>query len=145
MKIMLDFDGTCVEHQYPKIGRCNFGCIEVIKKLQDSGHEIVLNTMRVEFNDDSMKDALKWFENSWMCIKNRKEIDNFVLAPITLHTQNKNHPNKWDLDEAIKTQTLYIDDIATGIPLKPCCMIPGDMVDWDVVEEQLIEKGIITV
>jgi hypothetical protein len=29
MVIYLDFDGTVVEFSYPKIGRCNFGCIEV--------------------------------------------------------------------------------------------------------------------
>ena len=43
-KIYLDFDGTCVEHRYPEIGKYNFGAIEVIEKLQQAGHNIILNT-----------------------------------------------------------------------------------------------------
>lgn len=37
---------------------------------------------------------------------------------------------------------MFIDDIASGIPLKPCIMIPGNMVDWDELDKQFIEHKI---
>jgi len=143
MNIYLDFDGTVVEHDYPKIGRCNFGCIEVIKKLQDSGHTIILNTMRVEFNNGTLEGALEVInEKYWMMLKKRSDFENFKLQPI-FSTTKKLHPWSWNLNQAILGNELYIDDIASGIPLKPCCTILGNMVDWDEVEKQLKEKGII--
>lgn len=60
MEIYLDFDGTVVEHQYPFIGQYNEGCIEIIDKLNEAGHEIVINTMRVEFDHKLLMEALKF-------------------------------------------------------------------------------------
>ncbi len=93
MKIYLDFDGTVVEHDYPRIGRCNFGCIEVIKKLQDAGHEIVINTMRSEFNDGSLQKALDWVVNSFRFSKDRSA----SIGPFE-STERKHHPPYWDWD-----------------------------------------------
>ena len=45
MYIAVDFDGTCVTHEYPNIGK-DIGAVPVLKKLTDSGHKIILNTMR---------------------------------------------------------------------------------------------------
>jgi hypothetical protein len=144
MKIYLDFDGTVVEHQYPKIGRCNFGCMEVIKKLQDAGHEIILNTYRVECMDGSLEAALKHLnEKSWMLTKpttpNRQD---FSLMPITTYTPKKIHPPKWDWDLIRFWKEMYIDDIADGIPLKPAVMIHGNMVDWDKLDLEFQDNGI---
>ena len=47
MNIFLDFDGTVVEHKYPAIGKYNQGAFDVVKKLIDAGHNIILNTYRV--------------------------------------------------------------------------------------------------
>lgn len=58
MQILLDFNGTVVEHYYPLIGDYNPGAKEVIARLQLAGHEIILNTYRVEMEDDSLKEAL---------------------------------------------------------------------------------------
>ena len=33
MTIAIDFDGTCVTHEYPKIGKENEGCVDVLKEL----------------------------------------------------------------------------------------------------------------
>ncbi len=142
MKIYLDFDGTCVEHEYPKIGRCNFGCIEVIKKLQDAGHEIILNTYRVEANAASFAAAMDWFASYWMFLKDRKQRETFEFKPITQSTTHKIQPWPWNLKEAKMNDALYIDDYAFGIPLKPACMIPGNMVDWNELDKQFIEHGL---
>jgi len=46
MLIAVDFDGTIVEHAYPAIGKPIPFAIDVLKKLQEEGHDIVLWTFR---------------------------------------------------------------------------------------------------
>ena len=46
MIIAVDFDGTIVEDKYPKIGKLRGNAIEVLKKLQEEGHYIILWTCR---------------------------------------------------------------------------------------------------
>ena len=46
MKIAVDFDGTIVEHMYPKIGKPMPFAFETLKELQSLGHEIILWTYR---------------------------------------------------------------------------------------------------
>ncbi len=46
MLIAVDFDGTIVEHAYPAIGKPIPFAIDVLRKLQEEGHEIVLWTYR---------------------------------------------------------------------------------------------------
>lgn len=41
MIIAVDFDGTCVTHEFPRVGAA-----EVLKELTDKGHKIILFTMR---------------------------------------------------------------------------------------------------
>jgi predicted mannosyl-3-phosphoglycerate phosphatase (HAD superfamily) len=45
MIIAVDFDGTCVTHEYPRIGR-DIGAAPVLKRLTDAGHKLILWTMR---------------------------------------------------------------------------------------------------
>jgi len=141
MIIYLDFDGTVVEHQYPKMGRCNFGCFEVMKKLQDAGHEIILNTYRADIGDGTLEEALSLINDRCnVYIKDRSQRDTFDLLPITA-TERKIYPAPWHLEQARQTQTLFIDDIAHGMPLKPAVMTKGRMVDWDEVDKQLEQNG----
>ncbi|MGV8095606.1 MAG: BT0820 family HAD-type phosphatase [Mangrovibacterium sp.] len=46
MIIAVDFDGTIVEHQYPRIGKEIPFAIETLKLLQKDGHQIILWTFR---------------------------------------------------------------------------------------------------
>lgn len=46
MLIAVDFDGTIVEHAYPAIGKPIPFAIDVLKKLQEEGHELILWTFR---------------------------------------------------------------------------------------------------
>lgn len=46
MTIAVDFDGTIVEHKYPAIGKELPFAIATLKKLADSGHHIILWTVR---------------------------------------------------------------------------------------------------
>ena len=142
MKIYLDFDGTIVEHQYPKMGKPNFGCIEVIKKLQDAGHEIILNSYRADCNDGTLEEAQKLLNEQYLkLLKNPELIDHFRIEPITKFARNKLIPSKWDM-ELFKTKNLmFIDDKSAGIPLKKAVWSHGLMVDWDVIDAQFLEHG----
>lgn len=45
MIIAVDFDGTCVAHEFPKVGK-DIGAAPILKKLVEKGHKIILYTMR---------------------------------------------------------------------------------------------------
>ncbi len=46
LKIAVDFDGTIVEHRYPKIGKEIPFAIETLLALQQKGHKLILWTCR---------------------------------------------------------------------------------------------------
>ncbi|HRZ49817.1 MAG TPA: hypothetical protein P5338_10525 [Bacteroidales bacterium] len=46
MKIAVDFDGTIVENNYPKIGREMLFAFATLKELQKKGHRLILWTFR---------------------------------------------------------------------------------------------------
>ena len=62
---------------------------------------------------------------------------------ITQKMKTKIHPPTWNLDEAIETGKLFIDDIATGIPLMDTPVSGGKMMDWKKIEAELEEYRII--
>ena len=45
MDIIIDFDGTCVTHDFPNIGK-DIGAEKILKKLIQKGHRLILFTMR---------------------------------------------------------------------------------------------------
>lgn len=121
MYIAIDFDGTCVTHEYPKVGK-DIGAVPVLKKLTDSGHQLILNTMR---SGKELVDAIKWF------------IDN----DIPLFGANENPTQKsWTSSPKVYAH-LYIDDAALGCPTKLDPAISSrPFVDWDVVDTYLGSK-----
>lgn len=123
--IGIDFDGTCVTHEYPRVGK-DIGAVPVLKKLTDSGHQLILNTMR---SGKELDDAAQWF------------IDN----DIPLYGVNENPSQKsWTLSPKVYAH-LYIDDAALGCPLKIDRAISSrPFVDWTAVEYYLIFNHIIT-
>jgi len=46
MKIAIDFDGTIVEHKYPRIGKPVLFAFDALKELQKRGHKLILWTYR---------------------------------------------------------------------------------------------------
>lgn len=114
--IAVDFDGTCVTHEYPKVGK-DIGAVPVLKKLTDSGHKIILNTMR---SGKELAAAIKWF------------IDN----DIPLFGANENPTQKsWTTSPKVYAD-LYIDDAALGCPLKRDPYISDrSYVDWNEIEK----------
>ena len=52
MVIAVDFDGTIVEHKYPKIGKEKPFAIATLKRLQNEGHRIALCTVNANYSDE---------------------------------------------------------------------------------------------
>src|SRR6266576_447443 len=98
MIIAIDFDGTCVTHEYPRIGK-EIGAGPVLKKLSDAGHQLILWTMR---SGITLNSAIKWFENKGL----------------PLYGVNTN-PTQCEWTQSPKCYApLYIDDAALGAPTK---------------------------
>ena len=57
MVIAVDFDGTCVTHEFPKVGK-DIGAVPVLKKLVEKGHQIILHTMRSHPDKDNQGKTL---------------------------------------------------------------------------------------
>ena len=84
MIIAVDFDGTCVTHDYPKLGK-DIGAVEVLRELVDKQHQLILWTMRSNNNDfpgqndtivnTGLTDALNWFKENKI-IQLQKQIKN---------------------------------------------------------------------
>ena len=133
MLIYLDFDGTVVEHAYPEIGADNPSALGVIRRLQDAGHHIILNTYRADLNDGSLEEAINYLNHPGR-----------NLLPITEHTALKINPPAWNWDQAVKENTLFIDDVSSGTPMIPNRRLPyGQQVDWKTLESWFEEKGVI--
>ena len=55
--IAIDFDGTIVEHEYPKVGKPNVtDAIGWMKKFQEAGAKLILFTMRSNNDDNNALD-----------------------------------------------------------------------------------------
>lgn len=57
MIIAVDFDGTIVTHEYPKIGREIPFAIQTLKMLRDEGHQLILWSVR---EDELLDEAVEW-------------------------------------------------------------------------------------
>lgn len=57
--IAVDFDGTIVTHEYPKIGTEIPGAVESLKELLREGHRLILWTVRER---ELLDEALAWCE-----------------------------------------------------------------------------------
>ena len=65
MEICIDFDGTCVTHEFPKVGK-DIGAIPVLKELVKQGHQLILYTMRSDGQKlgNVLTDAVNWFKEN---------------------------------------------------------------------------------
>src|ERR1044072_2947326 len=101
MYIAVDFDGTCVTHDFPKVGVTLPNCVEVLKELVAEGHELILYTMRSGSAIGPLQDAINWFKEHG----------------IELYAINENPSQiNWTSSRKVFAQK-YIDDAAIGCPL----------------------------
>ena len=140
MDICIDFDGTCVSHEFPAIGK-DIGAVPVLKELVEKGHHLILFTMRsdrkkkkkvdgveIEVEEKVLSEAVQWFEDNG----------------IPLYGVQKNPKQRFWTSSPKAYGHLYIDDANLGCPL-----ITDDedsdrpYVDWAKVREMLVEKEIL--
>ncbi len=57
MIIAVDFDGTIVEHEYPKIGKEKIFATETLRQLINDGHRLILWTVR---EGELLDEAVEW-------------------------------------------------------------------------------------
>lgn len=121
MEICIDFDGTCVTHEYPLVGK-DIGAVPVLKKLAKK-HKLILFTMR---SGKELQDAINWFDKN----------------DIPLYGVNENPTQKsWTSSPKAYGQ-LYIDDAALGCPLVHNG-IERSYVDWKQVEIILNQTNVL--
>ena len=122
--IAVDFDGTCVEHNYPAIGMDVEGAVEALRTLNKHGHRIILNTMR---SGQRLEAAVRWF-------RDRK---------IELWAVNRNpEQEQWTTSPKVYAD-IYIDDSALGCPLIFLEGVRRPVVNWSKVRQLLESDGMI--
>ncbi|MDR0824116.1 MAG: hypothetical protein LBN74_03420 [Prevotella sp.] len=96
MVIAVDFDGTIVEHKYPKIGKPIPFAIETLLQLQKNGHILILWSVR---EGELLQEAVDYCQS--------KGLD--------FYAANKNYPEE-DIATASRklNADLYIDDRNLG-------------------------------
>jgi hydroxymethylpyrimidine pyrophosphatase-like HAD family hydrolase len=97
MKIAVDFDGTIVDHEYPKIGKTKLFAFETLKALQKRGDLLILWTFR---SGKELQDAVEF------CKQNGVEF----------YAVNKNYPEEI-YDDSISRKIeadIFIDDRNVG-------------------------------
>ena len=110
MRIAVDFDGTIVEHEYPRIGKPIEGAIPALIKLQEAGHELILWTYR---HGEHLQDAINYCETNG----------------IKLYAANNSEPNEeWRLGRSRLIEAdVFIDDRNIG-----------GLLPWDEIEKQIL-------
>jgi len=137
--INLDFDGTVVTHEFPKIGK-DIGAVSTLKELIDNGHRIILFTMRSDIENPTsqnynippkggnyLTDSENWFKEN----------------NIPLYGINTN-PDQLSWTTSPKSYAdIMIDDSAIGCPLVYDKTISDrPFVDWKQIRKLLMDRGL---
>ncbi len=97
MTIAVDFDGTIVEHAYPRIGKEMLFAFDTLKALQKKGHKLILWTFR---DGQTLIDAVQYCKDNG----------------VEFYAVNKSYPEEqFDLSISRKINAdLFIDDRNVG-------------------------------
>lgn len=123
--IAIDFDGTCVTHDYPRVGESVPHAAHVLRRLNECDVKIIVWTLRCGKHLD--EDAKEWFEAN----------------EIKVWSYNQN-PEQSSWSDSPKCYAhAYIDDAALGCPL----VYPEDgsrpYVDWQEIEKLLEARNFL--
>ena len=130
MVIGIDFDGTCVTHEYPEIGK-SIGAEKVLRDLVKNGHQLVLCTMRGHMayeGRDLLQEAVDWFE------KNGIKLFGVNRTPLQ---------DTWT-DSPKPYAQMYIDDAAFGCPIIESDISDYPYVNWEKLDRIFRSTGIIS-
>lgn len=133
MFVSVDFDGTCVTHEFPQTGK-NIGAEIVLRALANAGHKIICVSMRSgehkdSFAIDTVKAIADWF---------KKE-------NVNLYAINDN-PAQTSFSNSRKVFAhIYIDDQFLGCPLIENSQYSHRaFVDWHAVASHLFVNGFLS-
>lgn len=115
MIITVDFDGTCVTHEFPLVGR-DIGAQEVLRDLVARGDKLILYTMR---SGGPLVDAIRWFRDRGISLYG-------INGNPTQHT--------WTSSPKVYAE-VYIDDASLGAPLIRDASTTRPYIDWDYVRQ----------
>jgi hypothetical protein len=126
IKIAVDFDGTIVEHEYPKIGKEKLFAFRTLKELEKQGARLIMWTFRT---GKELEEAVEYCR----------------INGIEFYAINRNYPEEV-MNESIGRKIdagIYIDDKNLG-------GFPGWSEVWQVLnpyelQEKLAEKRISSV
>lgn len=138
----VDFDGTMVTHEFPKIGH-ELPCMRgVLRKLREKGYKVFLWTMRGHpdlskyghtnymtgeyIPQDTLQEAIDWCEERGI------EFDGINKSPAQFSTSLKQYA------------ACYIDDAALGCPLKYYQEWNTVAADWSEIAVRLKDAGYFT-
>lgn len=143
MIIGIDFDGTCVTHEFPKVGK-DIGAVPVLKALVENGHQLVLFTMRSDIVNPTGEDNELHLESGNYLTD---AVDWFKWHQIPLYgIQTNPTQHTWTTSPKAYCH-LYIDDAALGCPLifslDNVNHEPRPFVDWVVVASMLKKMRVI--
>jgi len=129
MDICIDFDGTCVTHDFPEVGK-DIGAAPVLRRIVENGHKLILFTMRSDNKSgDFLTQAVSWFKDN-----------NIPLYGI----QRNPSQGQWTTSPKAYGQ-LYIDDAALGCPLTFNTKLSSrQYADWHVIEWILEDMAILS-
>ena len=141
MDILIDFDGTCIVHDFPNVDKYDIGAVSVLQDLVKQGHNLILFTMRSnrtvanptkdktikDITGNFLDDAVNWFKEN--------EIPLFGI---------QTHPNQYRWTTSPKAYgQMMIDDSALGCPLVFDKNFDRPYVDWVEVRRLLTEMNIL--
>ncbi|MBC7862465.1 MAG: hydrolase [Bacteroidia bacterium] len=111
--IAVDFDGTIVEHAYPKIGKEMLFAFATLRELQKKGHKLILWTFR---DGELLTEAVNY------CKENG----------VDFYAVNRNYPEEvYDLNMSRKINAdIFIDDRNVG-----------GFLGWDRIWQHLHPEG----
>ena len=114
MKIAVDFDGTIVTHEYPKIGKEIPFATQTLKMLAKDGHRLILWTVR---EGRLLEEAVKW------C--NERGVDFYAV--------NKDYP-----EEELDNNNHYSRKLKADIWIDDRNV--GGLPDWGTIYRIISEK-----
>jgi hypothetical protein len=120
--VCVDFDGTCVMHDYPRIGEEVPNAVNVLKRLNENQVRIILWTIR---SGEYLQDAVNWFEE----------------RDIEIWAVNKNPQQRFWSQSPKAFAPVYIDDAAIGCPLNFSSDSNRPFANWVEIERLLEEMG----
>lgn len=140
MDICIDFDGTCVTHDYPAIGK-DIGSVPVLKELVEKGHKLILFTMRSDRKTKKKVDGVEVIEEENVLAE---AVQWFADNGIPLYGIQKNPRQRFWTTSPKAYGQMYIDDAALGCPLLfDEELSDRPFVDWKEVRRMLVEREIL--